>query len=181
MPNATKLARKRFKHLSGHLLIYFVLSWSIANFILVLLSTVAWVTARIRVLGGSCLGQGIGCDFTRWGFYLFAALSAAISSTTAALMALNTLLRPRNSTLDPVWVFRGVLFTLMPLMTMVYIGWSTPDKPPSILKYPRQLGYLGLDDQEQLPLRGICGAFVLEVMDPWKETIPAFVVIHINL
>ncbi|KAL6901746.1 hypothetical protein GGI43DRAFT_433771 [Trichoderma evansii] len=181
MPNITKLSRKRFKHLSGHLLTYFVLSWSVANFVLVLFSTVAWITARIRVVSGPCSDLGVGCDFTRWGFYLFAAISASISSTTAALMAFNTLLRPRNSTLDPVWVFRGVFFTLMPLMTMVYIGWSTPDKPPGILKFPRQIEYVGVDEQQQLPLRGIGGAFILEVMDPWKETIPAFVVIHINL
>lgn len=181
MSNPAKLARRRFRHLSSHLLIYFVLCWSVANLILVLLSTVAWIAARIRVLHGPCQQLGVGCDFTRWGFYLFAAVSAAISSTTAGLMALNTLLRPRNSTLDPVWVFRGVFFTLMPLMTMVYIGWSTPDKPPGILKYPRQLDVLDIDNPDQLPLRGIGGAFILEVMDPWKETIPAFVVIHINL
>ncbi|UKZ95172.1 uncharacterized protein TrAFT101_010023 [Trichoderma asperellum] len=181
MANTAKLARKRFKHLSSHLLIYFVLSWSVANFVLVLFSTVAWITARIRVVNGPCNNQGVGCDFTRWGFYLFTAISAAISSTTAALMALNTLLRPRNSTLDPVWVFRGVFFTLIPLMTMVYIGWSTPDKPPSILKFPRQLDCLEVGGQDQLPLRGIGGAFILELIDPWKETAPAFVVIHINL
>jgi hypothetical protein len=183
MPPTTKHARRRFRHLSSNLLIYFVLSWSVANLILVLFSTAAFIAARIRVSRGPCQDLGVGCDFTRWGFYLFAALSAAISSATAGLMALNTLLRPRNSSLDPVWVFRGVFFTLMPLMTMVYIGWSTPDKPPGILKFPRrQIDiYDDVNMTERLPLRGIGGAFILEVMDPWKETIPAFVVIHINL
>ncbi|PON26303.1 hypothetical protein TGAM01_v204780 [Trichoderma gamsii] len=182
MPPTTKHARRRFRHLSSNLLIYFVLAWSAANLILVLFSTAAFIAARIRVSRGPCQYHGVGCDFTRWGFYLFAALSAAISSATAGLMALNTLLRPRNSSLDPVWVFRGVFFTLMPLMTMVYIGWSTPDKPPGILKFPRQeLDIYDFDVTEQLPLRGIGGAFILDVMDPWKETIPAFVVIHINL
>ncbi|KAM0461810.1 hypothetical protein ACHAO4_000995 [Trichoderma viride] len=182
MSPTARHARRRFRHLSSHLLIYFVLAWSVANFILVLISTVAFIAARIRVSRGPCQELGVGCDFTRWGFYLFAALSAAISSATAGLMALHTLLRPRNSSLDPVWVFRGVFFTLMPLMTMVYIGWSTPDKPPGILKFPRrQFDVFDVDVSEQLPLRGIGGAFILEVMDPWKETIPAFVVIHINL
>ncbi|KAL7918951.1 hypothetical protein ACQKWADRAFT_316086 [Trichoderma austrokoningii] len=182
MSNAAKLARRRFRHLSSNLLIYFVLSWSAANLLLVLFSTAAFAAARARVLRGPCQQLGVGCDFTRWGFYLFAALSAAISSATAGLMALHTLLRPRGSSLDPVWVFRGVFFTLMPLMTMVYIGWSTPDKPPGILKYPRQVVDIhDFDGSEQLPLRGIGGAFILEVMDPWKETIPAFVIIHVNL
>ncbi|KAK1242550.1 hypothetical protein MKX08_005362 [Trichoderma sp. CBMAI-0020] len=182
MSPTTKHARRRFRRLSSHLLIYFVLAWSAANLILVLFSTVAFIAARIRVSRGPCQQLGVGCDFTRWGFYLFAALSAAISSATAGLMAVHTLLRPRNSSLDPVWVFRGVFFTLMPLMTMVYIGWSTPDKPPGILKFPRrQLDVFDVDVPEQLPLRGIGGAFILEIMDPWKETIPAFVVIHVNL
>jgi hypothetical protein len=180
MPNQ-KQARRRFHYLTSHLLTYFVLCWSMANLILVVFSTIAWITARIRVLDGPYQGHGVGCDFTRWGFYLFVAISAAISSTTAALMALNTILRPRHSALDPVWVFRGVFFTLIPLMTMAYIGWSTPDKPPGILKFPRQLSYPALDDIDQLPLRGIGGAFILDVIDPWKETIPAFIVVHINL
>ncbi|KAM0255755.1 hypothetical protein ACHAQJ_005425 [Trichoderma viride] len=173
----SKLARRRFHYLTNHLLTYFVLSWSVANLILVVVSSIAWITARIRVLDGPYYGLGVGCDFTRWGFYLFVAISAAISSTTAALMALNTLLRPRHSALDPVWVFRGVFFTLIPLMTMAYIGWSTPDKPPGILKFPRQMS----SETDELPLRGIGGAFILDVIDPWKETIPAFIVIHINL
>ncbi|KAL7788299.1 hypothetical protein V8C37DRAFT_388618 [Trichoderma ceciliae] len=180
MPNL-KPPKRRFHYLSHHLLTCFVLAWSILNFVLVVFSSIAWITARSRVLDGPCNGHGIGCDFTRWGFYFFVAISATISSVTAALMALNSVHRPRHSVLDPVWVFRGVFFTLIPLMTITYIGWSTPDKPPGILKFPRQLRYPTVTEPEQPPLRGIGGAFILDVLDPWKETIPAFIVLHINL
>ncbi|KAH6605093.1 hypothetical protein Trco_006800 [Trichoderma cornu-damae] len=33
-----------------------------------------------------------------------------------------------------------VFFTLMPLMTITYVGWSTPDKPSGMLNFRRQLG-----------------------------------------
>ncbi|KAL7948290.1 hypothetical protein V8C42DRAFT_314006 [Trichoderma barbatum] len=180
----TKLSRD-FHYFSNSLLAYFVPVWSVLNFALALLSTVAWTTSRTRILSGPCkdssYGISAGCDFTRWGLYFFVAACATISSITAALMAFTSILRPKPSALDPIWVFRGIFFTLIPLMTITWIGWSTPDKPTGILKFPRELGdELGRTFYHR-PMRGIGGGFILEVMDPWRETMPAFILLHINL
>ncbi|EHK18770.1 uncharacterized protein TRIVIDRAFT_204185 [Trichoderma virens Gv29-8] len=176
---------RRFHCFSNSLLAYLVPIWSILNFALVLVSTAAWIAARTRILAGPCknssYGQAGGCDFTRWGLYFFVSASATISTLTATFMALTSILRPKPSALDPIWVFRGVFFTLIPLMTITWIGWSTPDKPTGILKFPREFDEFVPPRPFQRPLRGIGGGFIFEVMDPWKETLPAFILLHINL
>ncbi|UKZ82287.1 hypothetical protein TrVFT333_010073 [Trichoderma virens FT-333] len=176
---------RRFHCFSNSLLAYLVPIWSILNFALVLVSTASWIAARTRILAGPCknssYGQAGGCDFTRWGLYFFVSASATISTLTATFMALTSILRPKPSALDPIWVFRGVFFTLIPLMTITWIGWSTPDKPTGILKFPREFDEFVPPRPFQRPLRGIGGGFIFEVMDPWKETLPAFILLHINL
>ncbi|PNP49725.1 hypothetical protein THARTR1_09493 [Trichoderma harzianum] len=178
-------ASVRFHSFSNTLLAYFVPIWSLLNLALALLSTAAWIAARTRILAGPCknssYGQNGGCDFTRWGLYFFVSACATISTFAATFMAFTSILRPRPSALDPIWVFRGVFFTLIPLMTITWIGWSTPDKPTGILKFPRELEEQVAPHSFQRPLRGIGGGFIFEVMDPWKETMPAFILLHINL
>ncbi|KAL7784259.1 hypothetical protein V8C43DRAFT_168548 [Trichoderma afarasin] len=175
----------RFHSFSNTLLAYLVPIWSLLNLTLTLLSTTAWIAARARILTGPCknssYGQSGGCDFTRWGLYFFVAACASISTFTASFMALTSILRPKPSALDPIWVFRGVFFTLIPLMTITWIGWSTPDKPTGILKFPREFDDDVAPHSFQKPLRGIGGGFIFEVMDPWRETLPAFILLHINL
>lgn len=172
---------RRLFYLFNNFLSHFIFAWANVNFVLLIVATVAWITARERALEEDCHRHNIGCGFPRWGFYFFVALSAAVSFITSTFMALSVILRPRRSLVDALWVYRGVFFSLIPLTIMVYIGWSTPDRAPTLFNLASSFEDGIVEEAGFHALRGILGAFIIDILDPWKQTTPAFVMLHITV
>ncbi|KID73192.1 hypothetical protein MBR_07637, partial [Metarhizium brunneum ARSEF 3297] len=99
--------------------------YSLANFVLFVGSLVAWKKAEGQARGGRCSIQRISCGISAWAIYPFQAAAGLTSSFVAILMFTHGLLRTMRARLDPLYVFRGVFFTLILLVPIVVVGWSS--------------------------------------------------------
>ncbi|KAG6069226.1 hypothetical protein E4U32_002361 [Claviceps aff. humidiphila group G2b] len=90
------------------------------------MSLITYHKARNRVSIVECKFGGSECNMAAWGTYPLIAAAAAISVLTASTMLVNMIAYARKATVDPLYVFRGVLVTLLVLIPVVVIGWIKP-------------------------------------------------------
>ncbi|EXV03452.1 hypothetical protein X797_003252 [Metarhizium robertsii] len=108
-----------------HSLLILLAMYSLANFVLFVGSLVAWKKAEGQTVDGRCNIQGISCGISAWAIYPFLAAAGLTSSFVAILMFTHGLLRTMKARLDPLYVVRGVFFTLILLVPIVVVGWSS--------------------------------------------------------
>ncbi|KHO00763.1 uncharacterized protein MAM_01541 [Metarhizium album ARSEF 1941] len=113
------------KSASSRTLLCLLGQYSITNFILFGGSVVAWKKAKHQTEYQECELHGLACGFTAWGIYPFLAAAGLISGLVALVMFTHGVTRTANARLDPLYVFRGVFFTLLTLVPMEIIGWSS--------------------------------------------------------
>ncbi|PNY23140.1 Uncharacterized protein TCAP_06911 [Tolypocladium capitatum] len=117
--------RPRSHRLTKLILAGLVALYSVSNFVLFVLSCLAWSKAKGHVDSDNCIKMGfVGCGFTRWALYSFMAAAALICFVSTAIMAFSSVFRSRGAAVDPLYVFRGIFFTLLLLAPVIYIGWS---------------------------------------------------------
>lgn len=201
--------RPRSRRFSKSFLSGLVALYSVSNLILFVLSCLAWTKAKDHAASRDCnLMAFVGCGFTRWALYSFMAASALICFVSTAIIALSSVFRARGAAVDPLYVFRGVFFTLLLLVPIIYLGWSnlsvvlsdadayfTLKAQAAICKewyrtHPELIPIQGDDHacnnleglDTGVSFGGLGGAFILEVMDPdFLGAKPAFVMAHFNL
>lgn len=176
--------------------------YSVTNFILFIMSAYAWQTAQHRSRDmANCIVGGQSCTMTRWNLYPFMTFAALIACLMSSLMALRAMSRGKSVPLDPVWLFRGMFFTLLIMTPLVFIGWTAP---ASAGQFPSGGDFLGKahscpdgsNDCTNTPilgsttwdklmpqhLAGLSGTFLLESADSACMCgKPAMVLMHINL
>ncbi|KAG5946370.1 hypothetical protein E4U60_004208 [Claviceps pazoutovae] len=111
------------------------------------MSLVTYRKARIHVSIVECTFGGSECDMAAWGTYPLIAAAAAISVLTAATMLVNMIAYARKTAVDPLYVFRGIVVTLVVLVPVVVIGWIKPSVSVSKAKDMmdhRSAGFVGL-------------------------------------
>ncbi|QPH12666.1 hypothetical protein C2857_004933 [Epichloe festucae Fl1] len=104
-----------------------VASYGITNFILIIMSLVTNHRTKTQVAENDCRVGRVDCGLTAWGLYPFIAAAATVCFITAFFMSVNIGLRTRKTAaVDPLYVFRGVFFTLLVLTPVVMVGWVEP-------------------------------------------------------
>ncbi|OAA44787.1 hypothetical protein NOR_03541 [Metarhizium rileyi] len=165
-------------------------------------SIVALRRARSYASRGDCAFDGVHYGFAAWGIYPLQMAAGLISSLVALCMVAHGTSRAVDSRLDPLFVFRGIFFTLLTLAPFVYVGWSGLSyvgKKGYRKENPGHLGesgtsefpYLGAVDMalEDWPLDhstvprfiGLGGAFVLRTLIDVPGTAFAMAMIHFNV
>lgn len=168
--------------LSRRFLALLVTLYSISNLLLFIFACKAWTKAKQRADSIHCrFLDSIECGFTRWALYTFIAAASFVCFVSTAIMSLSSWLRAKGSALDPLYIFRGVFFTLLILTPIIYLGWTGltlnpghhDGKPPDTRK-PSAVGNvtddLGCDATSLPPPPGadfgsLGGAFILEAAD----------------
>lgn len=180
-----------------------VMAYSFQNFLLMIFSAVAWAKAKARVEDTPhfCGIGEIQCGFTRWGIYLAVSCAATIAFFTTMVMAVRSHTRAKGSVVDPMFVFRGIFFTLLVLASVVYIGWQDLNTMPNVIPDFNTLLqhsaatadisgctncsrgiYESNVDSYKYTYHGLGGGFLLEMADTgFTATKPAFVLLHLNL
>ncbi|KAG8415011.1 hypothetical protein J3458_008898 [Metarhizium acridum] len=176
-------------------LLMFLALYSVTNFVLCVASLVAWKKARDQAGREECSIQGILCGYTAWAIYPVQAAAGLISGFMAVLMFSHGLLRTIKARLDPLYVFRGVFFTLIMLVLIAVVGWSSLDyidhDSSSLVDtrgnlYPHISG--GLWDRNLLNRNitpswfvGIGGAFIVSMQTDVPGTVFAIGMVHFNI
>lgn len=121
------------KHKSCHritkvMLSVFTVVYSITNLAVFILSTMAWrnVQAAASRSWHACTSSPELCSPGRGVMYAFISAVSLISFLTTGLMAARMVFHQRKNRVDAPWVFRGVFFTLLLFIPLIYIGWSEP-------------------------------------------------------
>ncbi|KAJ3485309.1 hypothetical protein NLG97_g6843 [Lecanicillium saksenae] len=116
------------KHASCSRSTKFVLStctalYAVSNIVLTTLSAIAWKQTQLSA---------------RSILYAFIMIASMVTALTSGLMATRMTLHRRSSPADAVWVFKGMLFTLVLLVPLLFLGWTAP---PQKLPLPERLGW----------------------------------------
>ncbi|KND92158.1 hypothetical protein TOPH_03112 [Tolypocladium ophioglossoides CBS 100239] len=184
--------------------------YSVSNLVLFVLSCVAWSKAKDHASNDCILMGSVECGFTRWALYSLIAAAAMICFSITAVMAVSSVFRARGAPVDPLYVFRGIFFTLLLLAPIIYIGWSNLNvvlddanahytmraqevicdewgrvKPEfkDMQGYPDKDRACDMTDVNTgARFSGLGGAFILEVMDSnFLGTKAAFAMAHFNV
>ncbi|POR32144.1 Uncharacterized protein TPAR_07652 [Tolypocladium paradoxum] len=201
-------ALPRSQRLTKLILAGLIALYSVSNLVLLVVSCVAWSSAKDRADSRDCTLMGfVGCGFTRWALYSFIAAAALICFLITAIMALSSVFRTRGAALDPLYVFRGVFFTLLLLAPIIYLGWSNlivvlsdanayftrkaqvaiceewDRSKPKFSHTPDDDHVCNTRDTHTgVSFGGLGGVFILEVMDPdFLSAKAAFAMAHFNL
>lgn len=180
--------------------------YALTNLTLFIASIHAWKQAKAAAGLRACSIGGLQCGFTLWGIYPLQATAAFVAFVTALTMAISCFSRTKGSSIDPLYVFRGIFFSLLALAPILFIGWSN-------LNYTSADFYNGFiddryhwdyqsiqsettfDEQDAVPRRygilnssfplpqftGIGGAFVLQTMAEVPGAGLAIVLVHFNM
>ncbi|GAB0137920.1 hypothetical protein EsDP_00006171 [Epichloe bromicola] len=114
--------------LTKTLLVFLVASYGITNFVLIIMSLVTNHLTKTHVAENDCRVGGVDCGLAAWGLYPFIAAAATVCFITAFFMSVNISLRAKRTAVDPLYVFRGVFFTLLVLTPVVMLGWMQPSR-----------------------------------------------------
>lgn len=98
--------------------------YSLANFALAIGSFTAWKKAKAIAVEDDCRIVDIGCGYALWGIYPFMLAAALVNLLTSLIMFLTGIFRTKGSAMDPLYVFRGIFFTLLTLAPIIVVGWS---------------------------------------------------------
>ncbi|KAG6030761.1 hypothetical protein E4U41_007768 [Claviceps citrina] len=128
--------------LSSKVLMLLVASYAVTNLILIIMSLVAYHRAKMRVSLDAHLPRRIDWNMAASSLYPLIAAAATVCFLTASIMLLNMLAHAKKAALDPLYVFRGVLVTLLVLTPVVVMGWIRPSA--AVSARPRN-GTLGTD------------------------------------
>lgn len=112
------------KNFSKVFLLGLVGFYAFSNFTLFIASVIAWKKAKAQAKLSYCGIGGLQCGVTLWGIYPFQASAALVAFVTGLVMTINGLCRTKGSSVDPLYVFRGIFFSLLALAPIVFIGWS---------------------------------------------------------
>lgn len=183
-----------------HSLLILLAMYSLANFVLFVGSLVAWKKAEGQTRDGHCSIQGISCGISAWAIYPFQAAAGLTSSFIAILMFTHGLLRTMKARLDPLYVFRGVFFTLILLVPIVVVGWSSShytyhdDEEENFNlanlvdtrgnRYPHievSPGDFGNGNTSSYRFVEMGGAFILSTLTHVSGTAFAIAMVHINM
>ncbi|KAG6003933.1 hypothetical protein E4U43_000821 [Claviceps pusilla] len=113
-------------NLSKKVLTFLVASYAVTNFILIVMSLVTYHKTRKNSPIQDCTFEGRSCNMANWAIYPLIAVAAFNCFLTASIMAFNMLVRAKDSVVDPLYVFRGILVTLLVLTPIVATGWVRP-------------------------------------------------------
>lgn len=171
--------------LSKTLLIGLSSCYGICQFILFIMSAVAWSFAKKPGERGECIlghpdynGPAEGCGHSRWAIYPFITFGSLICFFTTAFMAFRATFHTQGSPLDAMYIFRGAFFTVLIMATLVLAGWTSPFP---VIHHP----VLPDGTVAQIHLSsylGMCGTFIFEVLDNTFQTSkPAMAMCHFNL
>jgi hypothetical protein len=173
--------------------------YSIVSFVLFIMSAGAWQKAYHRANNvASCMVGDPNCSLARWALYGFFTVAALIFSITSGLIAFRGICHRKLSPIDPVFVFRGMFFTLLIMAPLLFIGWTPSFAAPSMDDdfYARSVCPDGSDDcnASALPgstkwimptshsLAGLSGTFILESTDPFSKCgKSAMIMAHVQL
>ncbi|KAG5914940.1 hypothetical protein E4U42_000229 [Claviceps africana] len=118
-------------------LTFLVASYGVTNFILIVMSLVTYHKTRKFVSMVDCtLPKYCYINMATWAVYPLIAIAAGICFLTALIMSFNMVVRARNAAVDPLYVFRGIIITLLVLTPAVAAGWV---KPPVALMTQREI------------------------------------------
>ncbi|KAG5953410.1 hypothetical protein E4U53_005697 [Claviceps sorghi] len=115
-----------FTDLPKKFLMFLVASYGVTNFILFIMSLVTYHKTRQIVSTMDCTLKHCYVNMATWAVYPFIAVAAAICFLTASIMFFNMVVRARNTAADPLYVFRGIIITLLVLTPIVAMGWVRP-------------------------------------------------------
>ncbi|KAJ6786351.1 hypothetical protein PWT90_05136 [Aphanocladium album] len=101
--------------------------YTVSNTVLATLSAIAWRQTQ----------QDASKD--RASLHGFIMMASIVTSLTSGLMATRMILHRRSSPADATWAFKGMLFTLVLLVPLLFIGWSALPPPPSFTGLEWQL------------------------------------------
>lgn len=110
--------------------------YSVVHLGLFILSAVAWRQAdHTTKLDDECLAQPQLCNPTRGALHAFIMMASLVCFLTTGLMATRLIFHRQSSPTDSVWIFRGILFTLVLLVPLLFVGWSTAEQSrlPSVV------------------------------------------------
>ncbi|KAG6028531.1 hypothetical protein E4U19_001443 [Claviceps sp. Clav32 group G5] len=117
------------------------------------MSLVTYRKSRHRVSIVECTFGGSECNMAAWGTYPLIAAAAAISVLTTSTMLANMIAYARKAVVDPLYVFRGIVVTLLVLIPVVIIGWIKPSV--SVSKA------IDMMDRHSAGFVGLAGTFLL--------------------
>ncbi|KAK2593410.1 hypothetical protein QQS21_008898 [Conoideocrella luteorostrata] len=137
--------------ISKSVLLFLVASYGVTNFILIVLALIANHRGKKYAKKHTDSSGPIGWDPDSYGPYSFVAAAASICCLTAIVMALNIAFRARKLAVDPLYVFRGVFFTLLVMAPVLIMGWLHPS-----YVYTRSDEILSAAVDSSLSTRGIC-------------------------
>ncbi|KAG6248114.1 hypothetical protein E4U23_003262 [Claviceps purpurea] len=124
-----------------------VASYTITSFILFVMSLVTYRKARRHVHIVECKFGGSECNMAAWGTYPLMAAAAVISILTTSTMLANMIVYTKKTAVDPLYVFRGIVVTLLVLIPVVVMGWMKPSVSVSrsndMMKH-HSAGFVGL-------------------------------------
>jgi len=112
--------------LTKKVLAFLVASYAVTNFILIIMSLVTYVKVRKNSPIIGCMLPDSNCNTAIWGIYPLIAVAATNCFLTASIMFFNMLIRAKDAAVDPLYVFRGILITLLVLTPIVAMGWVKP-------------------------------------------------------
>lgn len=135
--------------LTKTLLVFLVAAYGITNFVLIIMSLATNHLTRTQVAENDCRVGRFNCGLAAWGLYPFIAAAATVCFITAFFMSVNISLCAKKTAVDPLYVFRGIFFTLLVLTPVVMLGWIKPSHavytgnqvwPTSNVSYPLIVG-----------------------------------------
>lgn len=65
------------------------------------------------------------CHPRRGALYVFIMTAAIVTTLTSGLMAVRSLLHRSSVPADHDWIFRGIFFTLVLLIPLLFVGWTS--------------------------------------------------------
>ncbi|PHH62708.1 hypothetical protein CDD81_6777 [Ophiocordyceps australis] len=161
--------------LSKCILLTLILIYTTSNFILFASSASAWSLTRRHTTCHSATT----CSSTRWSLYSILTPAALIAFVGSATMAANTLVYARAFPIDPLFVFRSVFFSLLLLVPILGLAWSSPYTVDQDVVAPPS--YSDPSGRTKT-FAGIMGLFVLESLDSsFSASKPAFYMAHVNI